>query len=255
MKRIEITETDVEFRKGLAEILISEGAIAFAFEVPDDFDINSYEGLAEYKAHTSTGPAFTTKFPEIAAWLEAYKGTFEFYVSLKQQFALKGMLSEKQIACVQRAMEKDRLCGITLPAGQIKEFDLKPGTVLVLSKFISTKIAEQAGHKRAHRAVEVIEVEAETAKAFRCKVKLSARRTSVCGVCGLGLENPASVAAGIGPICADNNGISYGENSLAELEAAISTTVAITTWVPKKSIKEQINPDGTSIKTKKADTK
>ncbi len=240
MKRIEITETDLEYRKGLAEILINEGAVAFVFEVPDDFDLNSYEGLAEYRPQARAAESFDTKFPEVAAWLQAYRGNFEFYLSLQSQFRIKGMLSEKQIAAVQRAIERDRAAGIVTPKGKRQEFDLKPGDILVLSKFISTKIVEQAGHKRAHRAVEIVEVEAETSKAYRAKVKLSARRTSYCGCCGLPLENPQSVAAGIGPICAENNGISYGENSLNELYGVLNTTVEVITWIPKKSIKERI---------------
>lgn len=249
MKRIEITETDSEFRRGLADILINEGAVAFVFEVPDDFDINSYEGLAEYKPQAQAAQSLNSKFPEVAAWLEAYNGTFDFYLSLKQQFMAKGMLSEKQIACVQRAIETDKSRGVKTPEARAQTFSVTPGTVLVLSKFISNKIAEQAGHKRAHRAVEIVSVEHETEKAYRATVKLSARRTSFCGVCGLSLENPRSVAAGIGPICAENNGVSYGENSLSELTAALNTTVEVTTWIPKKTIKERIDVNGVSTKS------
>ncbi len=248
MKRIEITETDTEFRKGLADLLIGEGAVAVVFEVDDDFDINSYEGLAEYKPTVKLGESFNTKFPEVAAWLENYRGNFDFYLSLQQQYRMKGMLSEKQIVCVQRAIERDRAAGIATPAGKAQVFSIEPGTVVVLTKFISTKIAEQSGHKRAHRAVEIVSVEAETPKAYRAKVKLSARRTSFCGVCGLPLENPQSVAAGIGPICADNNGIPYGEASLEHLAKVLDTAVEVTTWIPKRSIKERIDINGVSTK-------
>lgn len=243
-KLITITETDVAYRTGLAEILIREGAVATVFEVADDFDLNSYEGLAAYAPKPiDTGPVFSAKFPEVAAWLEAYNGDFDFYRSLKAQYLAKGMLSEKQIACVEKAIANDKARGATTPEARAQSFTLKPGTVVVLSKFISTKIAKQAGHTRAHRAVEIIEVEGETPKAYRAKVKLSARRTTFCGVCGLHLENPESIAAGIGPICADNYGISYGGKSLEELEAALTTTVEVTTWLPKSAIKWRSDVD------------
>jgi hypothetical protein len=256
MKKIEITETDLAYRKGLAEILVnSHDAVAFVFEVPDDFDLDQYEGISEFKgAPIQEVNNFNVKFPEVVAWLESYKGTFDFYRSLQAQFKAKGMLSEKQIACVQRAIESDKCAGVVAPTlSAKKEYNLKQGTVLVISKFMSNKISKQAGHDRAHRAVEIVEVEGETPKAWRARVRLSARRTSHCGVCGLFLENPHSLAAGIGPICASNNGIPYGENSLEQLNKILDTTVEVTTWIPKSCIKEEIRPDGTVISSKAKD--
>lgn len=37
------------------------------------------------------------------------------------------------------------------------------------------------------------------------------RKTGQCGCCGRGLTNKTSILAGVGPICADRYGISYGE--------------------------------------------
>src|SRR6202012_2076670 len=125
-------------------------------------------------------------------------------------------------------------------------FSLKPGTVVVISKGLANKIATQAGYSRAHRALDIIEVEGETEKAYRVRVRLSARKTTHCGICGLVLENKDSIAAGIGPVCAENYGIPYGQGSLEALNEKLSTTVEVLTWIPKRSIKERISPEGIS---------
>jgi len=244
MKLVQITEADSKFRLGLAEILMREGLVPVVFEAPDDYDLDSYHGLDLFQptdphAETPAQQPFAVRFPAVVAWLEAYTGTFDFYLSLKGQLADKGYLSEKQIACVERAIERDKQRGIAAPEGKPQEFDLKPGAVLVLSKFIATKVAQQAGYTRAHRAVEVVSVEAETAKAYLATVKLTARRTSHCGICGLTLENPESIAAGIGPICAEKYGVPYGGASLEAVAALLQTTASVKTWIPKRSIKER----------------
>ncbi len=247
MKRIIFTNPDTAYCRDLANFLMCKeiGATPVVLEVFDDFDVTQYEGIAEQKSEPiSQTPNF--KFPEVAAWLEAYTGTFDFYLSLKAQLMVKGMLSDKQIAAVQRAIERDRQAGMKTPAGKTQVFSLEPGTTLFLTKFISTKIAQQAGHVRAHRVVEVLSVEAETEKAYRAKVRLSANRTSRCGICGLTLENKDSIAAGIGPICAAKYGYAYGESSLSDVAKDLSDTLEVFTWIPKKSIKERIGVnDGT----------
>lgn len=241
MKRIIIAEADAEYRRGLAEILIGDGAVPLVFEVEDDFDLDSYEGLELFNPTASVAESFKTKFADVAAWLESYRGDFPFYLSLKDQLARKGTLSDKQIASIQRAIANDQARGVATPSGVSREFSIKPGTVVVVSKFIANRIAEKAGHARAYRAFEVIEVEGETEKAYRAKVRFTARRTSHCGICGLSLENPDSIAAGVGPVCADNYGIPYGAGSLDALAGQIPD-VEILAWIPKSSIKERLEP-------------
>src|SRR5271166_3839553 len=45
-------------------------------------------------------------FPDETTWLLNYQGNFHFYLSLRSQMRNEGYLSEKQIASVRRAMEK-----------------------------------------------------------------------------------------------------------------------------------------------------
>lgn len=236
MKTIRISIDDAEYRRGLAEILIAEGATPLTFEVPDDYDVDSYEGLEVVSA---TPKALPAEFNRVQAWLLDYKGDSPFYLSLRSQLLAKGILSEKQMACIERAIAAEG-SAIEGASAKLVEYSIKPGETVIVSKFIANKIAREIGFSRAHRALDVVECLGESAKAYRIKVKLSARKTSHCGICGIVLENPDSIAAGIGPICAENYGIPYGENSAKELEKllALTPTEAIT-WVPKASIKER----------------
>lgn len=51
---------------------------------------------------------------------------------------------------------------------------------------------------------------------------LYSKKTSTCCFCGLGLENPASIMVGYGPICAENYGLPWGDKpekvTVGELE-------------------------------------
>jgi hypothetical protein len=249
-KKIYFTEMDAKYRQELGVHLVAQGAVPTVLEVPDDFDINEFEGvawleassvretLAKHGLDNPNGVSFAEEFADAVAWLNAYKGNSDFYHSLKSQLARKGTLSPKQIECVRRAMQAEGISFKPATSAAPQNFSMASGTVLVLSKFISTKIAQAAKHERAHRAVEVVSVLAETDKAYYAKVKLTAKPTSHCGICGLTLENAASIAAGIGPICADKYGIPHGEGALAVLDSKLSK-LEVECWVPKRSIKER----------------
>jgi hypothetical protein len=132
---------------------------------------------------------------------------------------------------------------IIAPIQEIKPiqstYSLNPGDIIVVGKWIAKKIAEKSGYSRPHYAFEIMEVEAETEKAFRLKVKLSAYKTVYCGVCGIKLTNPESIAIGIGPICADKSGISYEFGALDSLAEKLRVTTIVSTWLPKSSIKSE----------------
>jgi hypothetical protein len=240
MKTARITEKDADYVLKFREYLISLGAVPVGpdeavISVPDDLDLDRFHGL-----ELDTGPEkpFREEFAEECEWLEAYAGTFDFYLSLKTQLAQKGKLSDRQIDAVRRAIIRDQERTEqrkTQATNQV--FSLNPGQVIQVTKWAAKKFAAQAGYTRPHFAFEIIKVEAETPKAFRLTVKLTAQRTSFCCVCGLGLSNPASVTAGIGPICAEKSGVSFGAGSLEELAERLKVTVAVTDWIPKAAIK------------------
>jgi hypothetical protein len=115
----------------------------------------------------------------------------------------------------------------------VSNYGLKPGDVIIVGKWIANQIATKSGYTRPHYAFEVVAIEAETDKAFKLKVKLSAQKTVYCGVCGIKLTNPESVTIGIGPICAEKSGINYELGALGSLS----------TWLPKSSIKASIKTE------------
>lgn len=119
--------------------------------------------------------------------------------------------------------------------------DLRPGKIIVVSRWKADEIAKAAGLTRPHFGMEILKVERETAAAVQLTVKLSAQRTTHCCVCGIALTNPESVANGIGPVCAENHGISYGTRSLEELADKLKSTTPVTAWLPKRAIKKVFN--------------
>lgn len=229
---IQITERDSKYLSEITLMLISVHNAKGTgnprvLEVADDFDVNLYHGVAPASSGTpSEVPA------KVREWLDNYKGSFEFYLSLKSQLSSRGSLSPKQIACVERAIERDAQ-RVSTPAAP-KNYSYKCEEVLLLSKSFAKKVALQAGYCRPHYAVEVLNVHAETAKAVLVTVRLSAQRTSYCGCCGAYLSNPQSVAAGIGPICAEKAGLD--RPSLEGLAEVLSRTVEVQTWLPKSAI-------------------
>ncbi len=63
------------------------------------------------------GP-YETAHPTVVAWLKAYKGNFDFYLSLRDQYDRRGDLSEKQTAAIYKAIARDT--GAAIPAKPIE---------------------------------------------------------------------------------------------------------------------------------------
>lgn len=185
------------------------------------------EGLPEQSAPTD--------YPAERAWLDAYPGTFELFVSLRSQLKARGYLSEKQWACITRALEREKPKAAPEPQTSI---DYAPGMAFRLSRWIGNEVAEAAGLTRPHFLIEVVEYMRETAGAVMLKVRLSAQRTDWCSVCGAKLRNPVSVTNGIGPICGERAGIVYSSESLQALRESLMTTQEVTRWFPKTSLKK-----------------
>lgn len=239
MAFLRIVELDGAWVQGFRAMLIEdegakETADALVLEVPDDFAFEAFHGIEKFNPNALP---FDQEFADVVAWLRAYSGTFEFYVSLKMQLAAKGKLSPKQIDSVRRAIARDEQKAIERVS---QVFTLDAGDVLRVSKWLAHELARKAGLARPHFVVEVVRVEAETPKAYKLDVRLSAQRTSVCSICGIKLTNAESVTNGIGPICAEKVGVGYSGASLEELAEKLKTTAVVNTWVPKGAIKERV---------------
>lgn len=167
---------------------------------------------------------------ELATWLAAQTWS-EFAVSLAQQFADRGRLSERQIAAATSMRAK---CEARAAARQ----QAAPAEGLDLSGMISGRYAVPGGDTRLKVQIDVVtkgnwegwvfvkdaaeygqgrrygkqrpggRYEGEILDALRqilADPKAAAaeygRLTGTCGVCGRHLEDEESVARGIGPIC------------------------------------------------------
>lgn len=187
---------------------------------------------AKRKERTARGLAESrSQYPREVAWLEAYSGNFDFYLSLRTQLLMRGFLTERQWQSATRAVEKDSMPRVAQPS---RIYSAKAGDVFILSKWLARKIASLTSCVRPHFAFEVVEVIGESERAYNVELKLSAQRTTHCCVCGLHLTNPRSVANGIGPICADG----WEVESLDELETKLMVYSTTKTWIPKSQIKK-----------------
>jgi len=246
--KAQITEKDQAYVSEFSHFLIETvGAIPTAdplvFELPDDSKATElYHGL-ELLDQAPTN-AYLEESSYLYNWLQNYTGNVRFYLSLKSQLESKGSLSEKQVKSVREAILQEKTSQVEsaevahqpTPVQQVREFSIKPGQIIVVGKWMAKQIAEKSGYSRPHYVFEVMEVEAETEKAYKMKVKLSAQRTIYCGVCGTKLTNSQSIAIGIGPICADKSGISYEMGALNSLADKLQVTVVVSTWIPNQNL-------------------
>lgn len=243
MITVKLTTNDPDYKLQLIEQLLGMGGDVITMSVPEE--CADYEGLERVLAGGAGEAAQNQieRFAEVAAYLNTYKGTDRFVLSLQQQLRQYGRLSPKQVACVVRMLPAPGAPGEAVAVPE-PVYSLKAGSTLILRKFLAKRVATDLGLTRPHPAVDVVAVKGETAKAYRAVIKLSAQRTTYCGCCGLHLENPESVAAGIGPICAEKYGISFGSSSLDELAEMLKTTGECEVWLPKSQIKDCITPTG-----------
>jgi hypothetical protein len=188
---------------------------------------------------------FQKEHSKVVEWLTNYKGTFDFYLSVKSQYEQRGYLSDKQCDAIYRAIARDQGARpVTTPVTQPKQnFSISKGEVIRVGKFFAKEIGEKSGLTRAHFVMEVVDVLRETEKAYLLKLRMSSQRTSHCCVCGLALTNPESVAKGIGPICGEEYELSWesDKDALIQLSEKLQTLSSVVeTWLPKSAIKERI---------------
>lgn len=187
--------------------------------------------------------AFQAEHKAELSWLGRAAEWSEYYQSLENQFIERGSLSEKQIASIRSGMAKLAAKQAERRAARTSDVDLAPiftmfdkaresglkklvyraeGLVLSPAKetsanagaiYVKTKGGEYLGKVAGtkfiatgaatdeHKATLAIIAKnpAEAAVAY-------GKRTGECCCCGRELTDPASIAAGIGPICADNWG-------------------------------------------------
>lgn len=163
----------------------------------------------------------------------------KFYKSLLDQYEAKGSLSDKQWACVDRALEK-----LNKPV-KTDDFSISVGETFEIKTWLAKRLQEDSGASFFFRNLRVTSVERETEKAYLLSVKFVSSIARSCHICGRALDDEISRATGIGPVCASKLGIDR-----PKLETADTTLKLIDTlcndigeigpvWVPKSQIKRK----------------
>lgn len=194
--------------------------------------------------------AFRVQYPEELASIEAGKARgFEFAIAMLQAIGHYGHLTERQLAAVQRGVERDkehaarkaaeakaeaerapiiadklvaafeaaRDRGLVRPILRFEGFSISPakatsanaGALYVkdggvyLGKIVGTEFkASWDGKQRKDLADRISSIMADPVEA----AKQYGKESGICSCCGRTLTDPASIAAGIGPICAEGWG-------------------------------------------------
>lgn len=117
------------------------------------------------------------------------------------------------------------------------------GQVVEISSWMARIIGEKTSDKITFRNIKIVEVYRETQKAYLVDLEFFSGVLRSCGFCGLPLTNDISRMTGIGPVCAENNGILRPslENAkivMSELDRKFKRIGVIgKVWLPKSQIK------------------
>lgn len=167
-----------------------------------------------------------------------------FYRSLLTQYERNGRLSDKQIACIQKALDKkiQVVDAATLEA-KTPDFSLKTGQIIEVKAFVARRLKADLNMEYFFRNLEVMEVLAETPRAYQVKVKFVSKIVTSCHICGAELDTDVSRATGIGPVCAKRIGLqrptlATAQETLKAIDALCSSVGTLgPVWVPKSQIK------------------
>lgn len=197
--------------------------------------LEDIEGIGTDALGARKPAPFTDQADQIEQFVRGYDGTFGFLQSLKRQLLNRGELSAAQWDAARKCYFQDQKFKSAAERRVIKP-QIEPGALFRTNRFIARQVGLKTGLNRPHFVFEVVEPLHETEKAYLLKVRASAKRTSYCGLCGLELTDPRSVLAGIGPVCADNNGLPWGEDALGALNEQLTETKVVEAWFPKQSL-------------------
>ncbi len=106
--------------------------------------------------------AFKTSNKDVIKWVRAYNGDDHFYISLKFQMQKRGYLTDKQIACVQRAIDSGLV--VERPTYEVEKPTYPSGSRLVMNDKAARVVGFEANVSFPFRIVEVIKTHKETEK-------------------------------------------------------------------------------------------
>lgn len=188
---------------------------------------------------------FREIYPDVVAWLENYKGDFEFYLSLRDQLDRRDFLSDKQITSVRNAIARDQQVKPKpfTASGEWANPTYKAGTILSMSQNTATRMAKEHGLEFTYRNIEIVKTHRETERGLLVTIKFTPQIGRMCSICGRHLDTAVSRATGIGPVCADRMGISrYSHGDAKEILAQLAEKIGMIgeikeVWLPRFRVK------------------
>jgi ribulose bisphosphate carboxylase small subunit len=241
VKTFTFTETDPKY---IAEF---KEHFAAQMEIVDDRHFKSAT-LNPSQIHGFEESTEDESTAQVETFLSQYRGTNDFVRSVAGQYSSGRRLSVKQIEAIKRFLDaatskpaQNNVIQMVVAPKPVEApvFTLKTGEYVLVNKFMAKVIGLQCGLNRPHHGLQIIAVKRETEKAWLIDASLMAQKSSHCSICGLTLKDPQSIAIGIGPICADNNGIPHGDASIEMLNQQLSAYRVNNIWIAKRSVKER----------------
>lgn len=127
-----------------------------------------------------------------------------------------------------------------------EEFSIKAGDRIEIKSWLAKKLQEDTGEDIFFRNLEIVETLRETYKAVHCRIKFISDIAESCHLCGRSLDDPISVATGIGPVCLKKIGIKrvsadQAKEVLKEIDKICKDIGEIgPVWIAKSQIKRNI---------------
>jgi len=172
---------------------------------------------------------------ETVAKLKEYKGSFSFLVDLKGKVLRGKTLSPAQLAgaakCLANA-ERPKPAHVS----RVVSIDI------VVTKWYARALKRDQKLQFAPFTLTITEIHAESAKAVKATVKMTAGEVSVCRCCGASLTDERSQATGLGPVCSKKLGVKYITNLAdiarfkADLQERINEIGSFDVWIPRSQV-------------------
>lgn len=208
-----------------------EAVVAQSAEVLDFNEVNPQRKL------------FADQNKDVVNFLKIYSGSFDFLLSLKEQYLKNGKLSPKQLDAARKIMQRQADTKQDLAKNVYSVYTV--GSLFYVSKNIAKQMSQKFGMSFNYRRIEVIECVRETEKAVLLTFRYTPKFSKICNVCGLHLDNERSVATGIGPICAEKLGLDQYDKKLAkeiisDVESKLQLIGQKQEWFPKRSLRSEM---------------
>lgn len=172
---------------------------------------------------------------EVVELINTYAHKSLFLSSLREQINKNRELTEAQIESAKRTVDYFILRDLEnqkVVEMQTKKSNIAVGDVITVNNTMAVKIGIQAGFDKKFHNIEIMEVIEESFGSVTVRAVTCYKKVAHCGICGLTLTDPESIARGIGPVCGRRRNVMKVE----DLNQALGKA-EIVVRVPRSTIK------------------